>query len=48
MRAELDNEDAQRQKEEREGVRSNSFQAYWETLHPFVERLAGGMQKDLG
>jgi hypothetical protein len=43
---ELGMEDAKRPKD-RKGVRSNTFTAYHETLHPFVEKLAEAMRKDL-
>jgi hypothetical protein len=45
--AELGLEDAERPREDRKGVRSNTFTAYQETLHPFVEKLAEAMRKDL-
>jgi hypothetical protein len=44
--AELGTEDAERPKEDRKGV-ANTYTAYQETIHPFVEKLAEAMRKDL-
>ena len=44
---ELGDEDAERPRDERAGVRANTFKAYFETLDPFVKRLAEAMRKDM-
>jgi hypothetical protein len=44
---ELHDEDANRPRDEREGVRSNTFKAYGETLRPFVKKLTEAMRKDM-